>query len=158
MRRDMAKVLCERPRGGARFKRRSRYRGPIEDAPSFEPTSRNRGGSKWLSEHLGPLRRWLVSQTGRHWDDVYSELRSRISPNNAVQMHIWQHADQYVGREIVMIKGHPHSARHVYSRELRALYHRWTPVYVCPKTGVLKATPARARKRRRRSTSTDDAS
>ncbi|MCA9709581.1 MAG: hypothetical protein KDK70_27330, partial [Myxococcales bacterium] len=85
----MDKVLCERPRGGVRRARRSRYRGPLEEAPRFEPTSRRRGGSKWLGEHLGPLRRWLRAQAGRPWDAVYAELRANISPANAVQMHIW---------------------------------------------------------------------
>ena len=58
MRHDMDKVLCERPRRRARLeKRRPRYRGPLEDAPRFESTSRNRGGDKYLADHLGHLRR-----------------------------------------------------------------------------------------------------
>lgn len=150
MRRDMDKVLCERPRGGMRIKRRSRYRGPLELAPSFESTSRHRGGTKWLGEHLGPLRRWLRSQAGRPWDAVYGELRSRISPNNAVQMHIWQHAEHYVARRVVMVDGHPcRPPGEPWGTELRPLYHRWCPVYVCPKTGILRRTPVTARKRKK---------
>ena len=59
MRHDMHKVLCEHPRHGRRIKRRSRYRGSLEDAPRREPISRHRGGTKSLAENLGPLRRWL---------------------------------------------------------------------------------------------------
>lgn len=151
MRSDMDKVLCERPRGGARFKRRRRWRGPLEDAPRFESSSRHRGGSKWLNEHLGPLRRWLLSQTGRHWDAVYSELRANINPRSAVQLHIWQHAEDYVARHVEMIQGKPHH---------RPQYGSWwstgpvssrsCPVYVCPKTGILRRTPVTPRKRHKR--------
>lgn len=105
MRRDMDKVLCERPRSRPRFKRRSLYRGPLEDAPRFESSSRERGGDKELSEHLGPLRRWLVRQVGRHWDDVYADLRANISPKSAVQMHIWDHARHFVAERVVFVDG-----------------------------------------------------
>lgn len=155
MRRDMDKVLCERPRGGMRTKRRARYRGPLEDAPRFESTSRRRGGTKWLGEHLGPLRRWLGSQVGRPWDAVYGELRSRISPRNAVQMHIWQHAEHYVARYVVMIDGKPHHAPGTGSayRGPTLVSSYRCPFYVCPTTGILRRTPVVPR--RRRSSATD---
>jgi hypothetical protein len=147
MRRDMDKVLCERPRQGARFERRSRYRGPLENAPSFESTSRNRGGCKSLNEHLGPLRRWLRAQVGRPWSAVYSELRANISPKNAVQMHIWQHAQQYVAQHVELVDGKPRYRNHAAFR-YPFLVARWTPVYVCPKTGILRLTPPTPRKRK----------
>lgn len=137
MRPDMDKVLCERPRSRARFRRRSLYRGPLEDAPRFESSSRNRGGDKDLSEHLGPLRRWLVRQVGRHWDAVYSELRSNISPKSAVQMHIWDHARHFVAERVVFVEGMPRA----WNRTRILLWPRWTPVYVCPKTGILRKSP-----------------
>lgn len=165
MRRDMDKVLCERPRGGMRVKRRSRMRGPFgasgvpgrrmerlpwEDYPHFEPISRRRGGTKWLGEHLGPLRRWLLAQAGRRWDDVYSELRANISPCNAVQLHIWQHADHYVARHVELIDGRP------YHRPGAGWSYRWgqlvsarqCPVYVCPRSGIVRRTPVVARKKK----------
>ena len=164
MRRDMDKVLCERPRGGMRVKRRSRARGrialsripgarmallPWEDHPRFEPISRRRGGTKWLGEHLGPLRRWLLSQVGRSWDDVYSELRANISPNNAVQLHIWQHAQHYVARDVELVGGKPH---HGYGDRAYRWGHpvsaRQCPVYVCPRSGILRRTPVTPRKKK----------
>ena len=148
MRRDMDKVLCERPRQGASFERRSRYRGPLEDAPAFESTSRNRGGCKSLNEHLGPLRRWLRAQAGRPWSAVYSELRANISPKNAVQMHIWQHAQQYVAEHVEIVDGKPRLRQYAHLA-WPELSPRWTPVYVCPKTGILRLTPAKARKRKK---------
>ena len=103
MRDDMHKVLCEHPRGGWRVARRQRYRGPLEDAPRREPISRHRGGTKHLSENLGPLRRWLLAQAGRPWDAVHGELRARIHPGNAVQLHIWQHAQHYVQPRVALV-------------------------------------------------------
>ena len=148
MRADMAKVLCERPRGGLRRRRRG-YQGPIEDAPNFESTRRRRDGTKHLNEHLGPLRRWLLAQVGRRWDDVYSELRARISPRNAVQMHIWQHAADYVERQVVLRGQIPHHPTRVRYRDgTTRLDARRCPVYVCPRTGMLRATPVEPRKRR----------
>ncbi len=154
MRSDMDKVLCERPRSGARFKRRRRYRGPLEDSPRFESSSRNRGGSKYLSEHLGPLRRWLLSQVGRPWDAVYSELRSRISTKNAVQLHIWQHADHYVARHVEWVDGVLLEAAHQRWRDSPVRSWR-SPVYVCPKTGLLRKTPVTPRPRRRHEASSE---
>jgi hypothetical protein len=150
MRDDMHKVLCEHPRGGWRGKRRSRFRGRLEDAPRREPISRHRGGTKWLGEHLGPLRRWLLAQTGRPWDAVYSELRARIHPGNAVKLHIWQHAERYVARRVVLVDGRPcHAVGEGWSWAVGTPVHaRGCPVYVCPATGILRATPVTPRKRR----------
>ncbi len=150
----MAKVLCEHPRGGWRGKRRSRWRGPLQDAPLREPISRHRGGTKWLSENLGPLRRWLLSQVDRPWSAVYGELRARIDPGNAVQLHIWEHAREYVARHVQIISGKPH---HAYGTEYSYVLGtpvsaRRSPVYVCPSTGILRRTPATPRKRKRTAT------
>lgn len=149
MRPDMDKVLCEHPRGGWRCKRRSRFRGRLEDAPRREPISRHRGGTKWLSENLGPLRRWLLAQTGRSWDAVHGELRSRIHPGNAVQLHIWQHAQHYVAQRVALVEGRPvHGDAGWPGRPGTPLNARRSPVYVCPATGILRPTPVIPRKRK----------
>jgi hypothetical protein len=93
------------------------------------------------------LRRWLLAQTGRPWAAVYSELRANISPKNAVQMHIWQHAQWYVARHVEMIGRKPHHRGHeIHWGAVRA---RACPVYVCPKTGILRRTPVTPRKRKK---------
>lgn len=150
MRPDMAKVLCEHPRGGWRGKRRSRWRGALEDAPRREPISRHRGGTKWLSENLGPLRRWLLAQVGRPWNLVYSELRARIDPGSAVQLHIWQHAQEYVARDVEVRRGRPyHAVGSEPSLRLGGVVNaRRSPVYVCPSTKILRRTPPTPRKRK----------
>lgn len=152
MRHDMDKVLCEHPRGGRNGKRRSRYRGPLEDAPHREPISRNRGGTKFLSENLGPLRRWLLAQVGRPWDAVYGELRAHIHPGNAVQLHIWQHAQHYVARQVEIVDGELyHWCDTPWAFRGQVLVNaRYSPVYVCPCTGILRPTPVTPRKRKKR--------
>ena len=79
---------------------------------------------------------------------MYGELRSRVSPRNAVQMHIWQHAQHYVARHVDVIRGRPYHRPGSYHRTDIPLSHRQHPVYVCPKTGLLRRTPERARERR----------
>ena len=79
MRSDMAKVLVERPRGGYRCAGKGYLkdlqRTPIEEMRSREGIkARARGNRKWFNDHLGPLRRFLLSNVGRPWDVVYSEI------------------------------------------------------------------------------------
>lgn len=120
MRRDMHEVLIERPRGGWRGDRRVKAWDPAihehEDIPKRESTSRHRGGTKHLSDLLGPLRRFLERSVGRRWDDVYSELRQGLSPKSALHMHILDHA-----RFMVNLDG-----------------GRWGRFEICPRTGVLR--------------------
>src|SRR4051812_29056576 len=98
MRHDMAKVIVERPRhgGGAKYPRaafRSDSHRQMEDHPrrtsAKRPWMEFGRGQKHLNENLAPLRRYLRSQVGRPWDKVYSEIRERINPDSAVQLHIW---------------------------------------------------------------------
>ena len=77
----MAKVIVERPRrkgwAGKRpkgYSRRLRAFGADGPPPRDGIKARWRGGSKRLNEHLGPLRRYLMSQVGRPWDKVFAEI------------------------------------------------------------------------------------
>src|SRR6266851_5683610 len=113
MREDMAKVIVERPRHGSRDRNKEGkgYQGrlrrmPMEEWPRREGIKeRSCGGSKWLNEHLGPLRRYLVSQVGRPWDMVFSEICAHINRNSAVQDHVRDHVDHYVERKVILIDG-----------------------------------------------------
>ena len=87
----------------------------VEDFPRREGVGRAWLGSrscKHLNENLAPLRRYLLSNVGRPWDKVFSEISERIALDSAVQLHIWQHVQQYVclaatrvGREYVDSRG-----------------------------------------------------
>lgn len=107
MREDMFKVLVERPRRGGyrnKFGRRDEHLKQDRfdvcyDADNCDELSNlekvrpvGRGvDRKSLNENLEPLWRFLGTQVGRLWDDVYSEIRENLSPKNAVQMHVVQH-------------------------------------------------------------------
>jgi hypothetical protein len=144
----MAKVIVERPRGGPRVKdpkgeRRRQRRFSDDDHPKRENTSRRwRGGTKWLSEHLGPLRRFLLKNVGRPWDKVFSEICANISRNSAVQDHVRDHVYDFVETDVVLIEGVPCRGRSwPYGEPLAGRWLR-TELYVCPRSGTLKRVKA----------------
>jgi hypothetical protein len=154
MRADMGKVLVERPRLG-RWRGASRpgkgYRDQLKkclDAgdppPQREGIKRRYGsGTKSFNEHLGPLRRFLEANIGRPWDKVYSEICQHVDRGNVVQKHILTHLFQYVTVHTVLIEGEPCRGKahwgYRYGEPLRTSdrRNRW---YVCPKSGLLRAS------------------
>jgi hypothetical protein len=91
MRSDMAKVIVERPRKKGRAWRkpkgflREQQKLFEEGLPFREGIKRCwQGHTKYLNEHLGPLRRYLDSQVGRPWNKVFSEICTHINRNSAV--------------------------------------------------------------------------
>ncbi len=152
MRYDMAKVIVERPRRKGHawnkpkgYQRRLRQYG--EDGPPCQEGIKSRWQchTKFLNEHLGPLRRYLQSQVGRPWDKVFSEICAHISRNSAVQDHVRDHVEDYVALHVVLIDGVPCNGEggYGYGKPLHRL--RWKPWYVCPRTGILKRVKPRMR-------------
>lgn len=98
MRPDFYRVVTEAPRHGSHWrnlKTRLRISGKLydpdihDDLPSREKIFPN--PSKGFSDILGPINGFLRSRVGRLWDDVYSEIRSVISPNASEPIrHIWE--------------------------------------------------------------------
>ncbi len=140
MRKDMYKIIVERPRGGAGFTmNRSRHSDP-DDLPhqvgmrKFRDLNGTR--SKYLNENLAPLRRYLFKQVGRPWDRVYSEIRENLEADNVVQRHVLDHLDDYVVRNVAIgkkgewLNGNPEC----WSPDLP--WHQ--PLYVDPRDGLLK--------------------
>ena len=90
MRRDMARVIVERPRIRTRNERQGRACRP-DDLPQRESIRRPhvlRRSEKSLNENLAPLRRYLERQVGRPWDNVYSEIAANLRVDNTVQQHL----------------------------------------------------------------------
>lgn len=148
MRPDMAKVLVERPRrggcrGAVKGYRRDRQRIALEDQASREGiAARSRGGTKWLSDHLGPLRRFLRSNVGRPWDLVYSEICAHVRGGPAVREHFLRHVFEYVERHVVEIDGVLcHAGSWGYGRPL-GIWQRHQ-LYVCPRSGLLRSVDRR---------------
>lgn len=100
MRKDMKKVLTERPRHGSSCRyhevRQKESRGDYEDLPSYMSMRRPyqcRWGDnmKEFSDHIKPLLRFLWSCIGRSWDDVWSEICASVPSNNTVDSHLRGH-------------------------------------------------------------------
>ena len=114
---------------------------PLEDRRTREGMRRSwqeYGRCKSLNENLAPLRRYLRSQVGRPWDNVYGEICERINRRSAVQLHIWQHLAEYVCTDPHVISGEVH--RHGLFGSLRNFY-------VDPRTGLLRYNEGYGRRR-----------
>jgi hypothetical protein len=138
MRKDMSKVIVERPRTGNGWRRKGRT--VVLDDGDGNALRQRAGpkkvhGSKMLNENLAPLRRYLESNVGRPWDKVHSEIAEHIRPTSTVQQHVLQHVDDYVETntrmrdgEVVVVEG----------RRITPIKQSWALLYVHPKTGLLK--------------------
>ncbi|WP_338847555.1 hypothetical protein V8J88_02390 [Massilia sp. W12] len=108
MRKDMFKVILERPRVGQSkdFKFEGRLFRNDEDAGNFLGM---KAGYKWgckvPNENLAPLERFLMSRRGQHWDRVYAEIRAQINAGASVQRHVLQHLDDLVARSTYLEQG-----------------------------------------------------
>jgi hypothetical protein len=156
MRPDMFHLIVERPRfvrpkrAGSHYPRgslRSIFERDLESAPS-RLGMKFPHAEKWLNENLAPLRRWLRSQTGRRWDTVRGEIRAVVDARSATKLHILEHLEDFVEEHVEMIDGRPHVRR--YGR-LRAVVEGWKgmPLWVCPRSGLLRMPPRRAVEPRR---------
>jgi hypothetical protein len=152
MRADMAKVIVERPRVGSRSKHegkgyhRRRQRLAPEDQPRREGIKvRANGGSKYLSENLAPLRRFLESRVGRPWDDIFAEICANISRDSAVQDHVRDHVADFVATRVIEIDGVPCSGEGGWTYGWPLVRTRYL-LYVCPRTGLLRRLERRSRK------------
>jgi hypothetical protein len=162
MRDDMYKVIVERPRliHGNRLRggREVGFRQFLtsEDRPHKIGMRAGHMNRKWFNENLAPLRRFLVSNAGRPWDKVRSELLNGIDQRNTVQQHILTHVDDYVEREIRFVprengKGQRVEFRRRWRHEWASIDESFAPLFVDPRTGILRLTRGaerRAQKKR----------
>src|SRR2546423_2145458 len=106
MRSDMHKVVVERPRwnpGPGKHGRRANLSDEL--LPKFEGIKRPHAHRKGLTDLLGPLKRWLRSQVGRPWNDVYSEACAVIKPDSVIRPHIKTHLLEFVHRHTFLKDG-----------------------------------------------------
>ncbi|NWG54128.1 MAG: hypothetical protein HXY28_10445 [Hydrogenophilaceae bacterium] len=144
MRKDMAKVIVERPRHNSRHGHftpgRARALTDDDDAPlSVRVKPTRQAKTKHLNEHLGPLKRFLEKQVGRPWDKVYSEVSANLKAANPVQQHVRDHLDDFVAVRTRMENGKVMS-QHPYLGPV-GLEREWRRFYVHPKTGLLRRNP-----------------
>lgn len=121
MREDMSKLLVERPRrrGSKKRNRRHPLNAPLSrDGEDVSKLSMKKSwiSHKELNENLAPLDRYLRSQVGRLWDDVYSDICQHLNRNSAVQYHVFQHLAHMVDLDLIWWTGK--------SAALRGMAHR----------------------------------
>jgi hypothetical protein len=141
MRKDMAKVIVERPRIIDSFAHKGRAR-PYDELPKqlgMRRSQRERGGYKMLNENLNPLRRFLERQVGRPWDKVYAEIAARLRPDRTVQQHVRDHLEDFVAIR---------PRRGISTWRGDGLWYQ--PLYVDPRDGILKRTDRLPEARKRR--------
>jgi hypothetical protein len=152
VRSDMAKVLVERPRGGrygsiGKGYRKELQRTPVEEMRTREGIkARWRSDRKWFNDHLGPLRRFLLSNVGRPWDIIHSEICQAVGKGFPTREHFFTHVYQFVRRSVILVDGVPcQSGGFGHGSPLVDRGGRC--FYVCPASGLLRKAPGRRKPR-----------
>ncbi|NEQ45301.1 MAG: hypothetical protein F6K00_17775 [Leptolyngbya sp. SIOISBB] len=111
----LSEIVIERPRSGMRMSSRKlkgekqRLRRLTQEATEDGLLSpyliKPRQKSKYFSDHLGPLRRWLRSHVGQPWDAVYSKLCQQLDTSTLAGQHVLSHVWDYVERHVEIIDG-----------------------------------------------------
>jgi hypothetical protein len=160
----LSEIVIERPRGGMRIslKKRQGFKKQLhkitEEATEdglFNPyLIKARNKSKRLSDHLGPLRRFLRSKVGQPWNEVYSELCQRLDHNTMAGQHVIGHVWDYVERHVEIIDGVVY--RKAYRRyQVRLDESYRDSFYIHPETGILCAVKKVPRKQKKKQEQTD---
>jgi hypothetical protein len=140
----MYKVIVERPRtyAGCRKRKGPGYPRQRLLRRAGDATKEAMGGcyrGKRLNENLAPLQRYLQKQVGRPWNKVRSEMAANLRVTSAVQQHVLDHVGDYVEEHVLLDEhGTPHVRYWGELRPLRARRHKYAPLWVCPKTGLLR--------------------
>ena len=151
----LSEIVIERPRSGMRMSSRKlkgekqRLRRLTQEATEDGLLSpyliKPRQKSKYFSDHLGPLRRWLRSHVGQPWDAVYSKLCQQLDTSTLAGQHVLSHVWDYVERHVEIIDGV------LYEKpewgQFRPLEsHYRDRFYVHPETGLLCLVEKKRRK------------
>lgn len=144
MRADMHRVISSsRHRRGKLFNKvkqkgqsRALSRLADDELPHMEPM-KSRKGFRSRRQKFDVLKRFVTSQIGRRWADVFSEVCSQMDSRNPLQNEIREWTKRFVDEDVQMLEGVP------FERNGRWRVHG---VWVHPKTGVLMAPPAKPRR------------
>ncbi|MBD2576131.1 hypothetical protein [Oscillatoria sp. FACHB-1406] len=145
------RIIIERPRGGRRIsstritgyqKELARITAVASEEGLLQPyLIKTRNRTKYFSDHLAPLRRFLNSKVGKPWDLVYSELCHKLDITTLSGQHILSHLWDFVERYVIFIDGVLY-ARHRQNYPLVRGQGQWrNRFYIHPETGVLCLIP-----------------
>ena len=140
MRKDMAKVIVERPRVGGNGERKGRAPRDPEDLPtkvSMRKSYSGRGRDrKQFNENLKPLERFLEKNINRKWDKVYSEICENLKATSTIQQHVRDHLKHMVELNVLK-RGKKIFYKSSYWRN-ENVELRYKTLYVDPATGYLR--------------------
>lgn len=152
----MKHVLIDRPRTGGdggkshppKGSKKRLQKTPLEEQSNFQSNARGRVygyDCKQPNDHLGPLRRWLQSQVGRNWDDVWSEVCENLSASGVMTKHVRDHAQAYVEQNCTI-----DDDGNVCDSRGTKLSGYWSSrqFYVDPRDNILRVLEAKPRWRR----------
>jgi len=109
---------------------------------------------KLQGDRTAPLMRYLNSQVGRLWNDVYSEIRENVSIHSTMQMHLVQHANfavetsTYLGDDGRVYSKRSHRSSLLPDACLEDPTYYGNSFYVHPVTKVLCVSPQKPWKER----------
>ncbi len=169
MRKDMFKVIVERERGNGRapageksrlaYGRRQKPKWKSEDEfekidkPSNESMKRSLGWNrKSLNENLNPLRRFMETQIGRPWNNVWSDICEVINSDSTVQKHVLDHVADFVVKNVYLkdkkpFVVDPFGFRHNGEIPVNSdNFRRYYVGYVHPTTGIFTKIPKAPKK------------
>ncbi len=137
MRKDMFKVIVERPRRGGGGKRAKGWRRVADDDVPAKAGMRPKGSrSKGLNENLAPLERFFERRVGRFWPKVFAEISENLDVANAVQKHVRDHVGDIVA--LKTIKRGDEILTYDFLGRLRPIKEQsWVRFYVHPASQVL---------------------
>lgn len=146
MREDMYKVVINRPRHASRYATKSKLRYlDGHDVPSRITGKqifryRKKAITKYFSDHVMPLKRFLFSQRGRKWDDVFSEICAQLDTGSTVKMHVHEHIDGFIVRKVRIDADGMYLGCGDWVNNLSRPDQWWPDLYVCPMDGRIKET------------------
>ncbi len=134
--------LIECYRRGRRTKQRKGYnnmvkRNMYENAKQKESMKfKHGGGTRSFNDNLEPLQRFLMSNVGKNWDKLYSELCKQLKKNTVSGLHVFNHLYDFVYEKVWIEERKVYYLRWGKYHELRSS-EKFPKFYINPTTGQL---------------------
>ena len=93
--------------GGKREKgyKKRRIGKEYQFSPKQEPIKIRSGGTKYQTDNLQPLIRFLNKNTGKYWDKVYAQLCQGMNKDSLLGQHLFDHLFDFVETQVYIEKG-----------------------------------------------------
>ena len=147
----MGEELIECSRGGgssgerAKGYNKKRIGNDFRFSDKHEGMKVRSGGSKYQTDNLQPLVRFLRSNIGKHWDKVYSELCQRLDKKTMLGQHVFQHLFDFVETKVYISEGKIFRISG-WGGERELTSFKRPGFYVHPKSGVLMLVKQKKKK------------